>query len=147
MKILHRAKEAKTRNWVYGLYAGSDDFIVINEEVPRTAKIHPETLCVYTGKDCADTKKPIFTNQIVKDYNDDLYVVFYDSYTCSFRLRSSLIYSSSKEINGNLRIVGNIFDNEFIEPEQRAREATSRTPTSESFNKRNLKESLRGIGL
>ena len=145
MKILHRAKEIKTNQWVYGLFTGTNEFIVIGG-TPRLATVDTNTICVFIGKYCIESKQPIFTKDIVKDYKGDLSHIEFDDFDCSFKMKSSMVYSGSRSVSGNLTIIGNIIDDKFEEPESK-KEATSRTPTSESLHRRSTKESLRGMGL
>lgn len=145
MKILHRAKELSTNEWVHGLFTGTSEFIVISD-TPRLAIIDPDTVCVFIGKYCTETKQPIFTKDIVKDYKGDTYHVVFDDFYCLFKLRSSMVYLNARAISGGLKVVGNLLDDKFIEPCP-SNEVTSRTPTSESSQRRSNKEALRGIGL
>lgn len=147
MKILHRAKEKTTNNWVHGFYTGCQDFLAIEEGEPRIANIFDGTVGIFIGKNCSKTNVPIFTGDIVKDYQSNTYVVVFDEYTCSYRLRSSLIYSGSRPIDGTLTIIGNTLDNDFIEPEDREKDKPSITPTSQSSQSRSHKNALRGMGL
>ena len=145
MKILHRAKEIKTNQWVYGLFTGTNEFIVIGN-TPRLAIIDTDTICVFIGKYCLDSKQPIFTKDIVKDYKGNIYHIEFDDFDCSFKMKSSMVYSSAKPINGNLSLIGNTIDDKFEEPESRL-EPPSKTPTSQSSQRRSTKNALRGLGL
>lgn len=105
----------------------------------------PETVGQFTGKKCKITGDRIFTGDIVKDYQGGIYHVVYDTHYAAFMLRSSLIYSGAQRMEGNYEKVGNIFDDTFTEPEPKGIEPPSKTPSSDSFTRRNQKESLRGI--
>lgn len=146
MEILHRAKEIATQEWVHGFFTGTNEFLVVGDSEPRIAIIDMDTVCVYTGKNCVETGNPIFDKDIVKDYRGSVYHVIYDDFHGAFRLRTSLVYSSSRDMPGSLVMVGNIVDNDFQEPYS-TKEPTSRTPSSDSWARKCHKEALRGIGL
>lgn len=57
-----------------------------------------------------------------------------------------MIYGGAKSINSKLEVIGNIHENEFPEPKPK-NEKTSKTPSSESSQRRSTREAQRGIGL
>lgn len=145
LEILHRAKMQRTGFWFYGFYTGCEFFIVEKEQ--GIAEIDESSVGVYINKQCASTGEKLFTGDLVVINDGSICMVVFDDFNSRFALKSSPSSSGIRKME-SCRLIGNIFDNpeKFVEPIS-AHEIPSKTPTSESFTKRNHRESLRGCGL
>lgn len=159
--IKFRGLRKDGNGWVYGFYGILGDDTDLEKHVIMVStldsniqidrfyftdiEVIPETVGQFTGKKCKITGDRIFTGDIVKDYQGGIYHVVYDTHYAAFMIRSSLIYSGAQRMEGNYEKAGNIFDDTFTEPEPKGIEPPSKTPSSDSFTRRNQKESLRGI--
>ncbi|WP_262246970.1 YopX family protein [Parapedobacter soli] len=143
-EILFRGKRTTNGQLVEGFYIERHNIKEILTQ-SGTVPVIPATVGQYTGKNCTVTGEKIFTHDIVRDYRGDTYHVVYDAHYAAFMLKSSLTYSGSRRMEGSYERVGNIFDDPFIEPEPQGREQPSRTPSSESFSRRNQKEAMKGL--
>ena len=80
-------------------------------------------------------------NRGIKEY----YFIEYDNYYCSFRMRSSIEYKSSRDFKNGGKIVGCILDFEL--PNLESKKDNNTTTTYQKWSKQIGKEVLKQMGI
>lgn len=81
---------------------------------------------------------------LFENIKNEYFFVEYDYYYCSFRLRSSKTYKSSREYKSGGKIVGCILDFDLEEP---LKEYHNTTSTYSKWSNKNSKQVLKQMGI